>query len=140
MPDGLGSTVVVSDSQAGLFRVPSLRNVGKTAPYGHNGFFATLQDVVNFYNTRDVTGSGWAEPEVSLNVNDEELGDLGLSRDEEHALLAFLMTLSDKVSEESAQYDTQTGILNIPVVSWDTSQIYKAQLTGPYNVLELTPQ
>jgi len=140
MPDGLGGNVTVSSSQAGLFRVPSLRNLGKTAPYGHNGFFATLQDVVNFYNTRDVPGSGWAGPEVALNVNDQELGDLELPRDEEHALLAFLMTLSDKVPEESPLYDTKTGILNIPVVSWDTSLIYKAQLTGPYNIRELTPQ
>jgi cytochrome c peroxidase len=140
MPDGLGNEVMVSTSQAGLFRVSSLRNVGKTAPYGHNGFFATLQDVLHFYNTRDVSGSDWGSPEVSLNVNDEELGDLGLTRDEEHAILAFMMTLSDTIPEESASYDRQTGVLLLPAVSWDTTEIFKARLTGPWNILELSAQ
>jgi len=37
----------------------------------------------------------WPEPEVSENVNTEELGDLGLTPEEEQAIVAFLMTLSD---------------------------------------------
>jgi len=34
----------------GLFRTPSLREVGRTAPYMHNGTLATLEEVVAFYN------------------------------------------------------------------------------------------
>jgi hypothetical protein len=34
-------------------------------------------------------------PEVAANVNDAELGDLGLSLEEEQAIVAFLKTLSD---------------------------------------------
>ena len=40
--------------------MPTLRNVAKTRPYGHNGYFKTLYDIVHFYNTRDVAGAGWA--------------------------------------------------------------------------------
>jgi cytochrome c peroxidase len=44
---GLGTTV--GDSlQDGKFKIPTLRNVGISAPYGHNGYFPTLKDIVNF--------------------------------------------------------------------------------------------
>lgn len=95
-------------SQLGKFKVSSLRNIAVTAPYGHNGVFATLEEIVHFYNTRDVLGrvvsdqdpgfgvSGWTPPEVPLNVNFDEVGNLGLNPDEEAAIVAFLKTLTDK--------------------------------------------
>ena len=43
----------------GLFRTPSLRNVALTAPYFHNASFATLEDVVSFYATRDTNPARW---------------------------------------------------------------------------------
>ncbi len=85
-PDGL---------ELGKFKVPTLRNIAKTSPYGHNGYFATLTEIVDFYNTRDVAGAGWAAPEVPENVNVTELGNLGLTRAEVRAIVAFLETLSD---------------------------------------------
>ena len=36
-----------ADSQRGKFKVPTLRNVTLTAPYGHNGYFATLREMGN---------------------------------------------------------------------------------------------
>ena len=86
----------------GKHKVPTLRNVGLkpredfVKAYMHNGFFKTLKDVVRFYNTRDVEGSDWPPPEISDNVNTEELGNLGLSEDEEDAIVKFMETLSDK--------------------------------------------
>lgn len=80
--------------QIGKFKVPSLRNIAITAPYGHNGYFASLQEIVHFYNTRDV--ETWPEPEVLQNVNREELGNLGLSLDQESDLVEFLKTLTDR--------------------------------------------
>ena len=47
------------DSLCGAFQVPTLRNVELTAPYGHNGAFATLRDVVRFYATRDTNPERW---------------------------------------------------------------------------------
>ena len=83
----------------GKHKVPTLRNVGKkhgngfVKAYLHNGYFTSLKEVVHFYNTRDV--ENWPAPEVSTNVNSDELGNLGLTEDEENAIVAFLNTLSD---------------------------------------------
>ena len=43
----------------GQFRTPSLRNVALTAPYFHNASFATLEDVMAFYATRDIDPARW---------------------------------------------------------------------------------
>jgi cytochrome c peroxidase len=82
----------------GKHKVPTLRNVdlrpaGVVKAYGHNAYFKSLEEIVHFYNTRDV--ADWPSPEVSENVNTAELGDLGLSLKEEAAIVAFMKTLSD---------------------------------------------
>jgi cytochrome c peroxidase len=101
----------------GKHKVPTTRNVGKgldgepgiTKAFGHNGYFKSLESIVHFYNTRDVKPvcpgdyteaqatavDCWPAPEVAANVNDAELGNLGLSPAEEAAIVAFLKTLSD---------------------------------------------
>jgi cytochrome c peroxidase len=99
----------------GKQKVPTLRNVAKgeddsiVKAFTHNGYFKTLDGIVHFYNTRDVkpvcpgpyteadalAADCWPAPEVAENVNTDELGDLGLSRDEEAAIVAFLRALSD---------------------------------------------
>lgn len=77
----------------GKFKVPTLRNVAISAPFFHNGVFNSLEQVVQFYNTRN---SGiFGEPEVKMNVNNDELGDLKLSDKEVKAIVAFLFTLTD---------------------------------------------
>ena len=94
-PVDLGLGPVVDDpDQDGKFKVPTLRNVGLSAPYSHNGYFPTLRDIVLFKNTRDVTSWGWEAPEVSANLN-MDIGDLGLSDDDVDDIVAFLMTLTD---------------------------------------------
>jgi cytochrome c peroxidase len=83
----------------GKHKVPTLRNVDKRPgnnflkAYMHNGVFKTLEEVVHFYNTRDA--ETWPPPEVPENVNTGELGDLGLTGEEEAAIVAFMKTLSD---------------------------------------------
>ena len=89
---GLGG-VLNKPSEYGKFKVPSLRNIAKTAPYLHNGIFKNLRQVVVFYNTRDV--GPWPHPEVHLNVNHEELGNLGLSEQEIDDIVVFMLTLTD---------------------------------------------
>jgi len=108
--------------ERGKHKVPTVRNVAKgdvdeggvVKAYTHNGYFKTLEGLVHFYNTRDVKeecpvhedGSGlteaealvadcWPAPEIADNVNEDELGDLGLSGEDEAAIVAFLRTLSD---------------------------------------------
>ena len=100
----------------GKHQVPTLRNVDKrpnmefVKSYCHNGYFRSLEEIVHFYNTRDVLPPAnkvtdpkpgvncWPEPEVIANMNKNELGDLGLTPEEESAIVAFLRTLSDGYS------------------------------------------
>jgi len=85
----------------GKQKVPTLRNVdlrpSKDFAKGflHNGYFKSLKDVVHFYNARDVEGENWPPPEISANVNTDELGDLELSDREEELIVLFMKTLSD---------------------------------------------
>jgi len=105
---GLGG-VVKKRSEDGKFKVPTLRNIARTAPYMHNGYFRTLRGVVAFYNDRDVRPACkgeateaeaqqrrcWPRAEVRRNVNTEEMGRLGLNEQEVEDIVAFLQTLSD---------------------------------------------
>jgi cytochrome c peroxidase len=89
-----------------------LRNVDKrpspafVKAYGHNGYFASLKEIVHFYNTRDVlarckphdAGEGttcWPAPESTDNMNTSKMAHLGLSDAEEDPLVAFMQTLTD---------------------------------------------
>jgi cytochrome c peroxidase len=92
--NGLG-VVVHNPRQFAHFKAPSIRNVALTAPYGHNGYFKTLKDIVHFYNTRDVHTEHWPAPESTFNLNATGLGNLGLSSQDEDDLVAFLDTLTD---------------------------------------------
>jgi cytochrome c peroxidase len=91
---GIGA-IVNQSIHNGKFKVPSLRNVAISAPYFHNGSILTLEKVVRFYNRRDLNTGEFALAEVSQNVNVEELGNLGLTDEEEQNLIAFLKTLTD---------------------------------------------
>jgi len=91
---GLGS-IINDPTQYGAFRVSSLRNVAVSAPYFHNGVYNTLEQVVHFYNVRDVPGSGIAPPEVAANVDTAETGNQHLTAQEEQYIVAFLKTLTD---------------------------------------------
>jgi cytochrome c peroxidase len=110
----------------GTFQVASLRNVAmKTRTsfvksYMHNGYFKNLAQVVHFYNTRDVLPTCpssmpsqiggdvgtkcWPAPEVPTNVNHTQTGNLGLSPEEEASIVAFLQTLSDGYTPDTAPH------------------------------------
>ena len=75
----------------GKFRVPSLRNIALTAPYMHDGRFATLEEVVAHYD-HGVKRSATLDP----NLAKHPATGLGLSADDQRALVAFLKTLTDE--------------------------------------------
>ena len=100
----------------GAFKVPSLRNVEKTAPYFHNGQFATLEETLRFYVRRDTHPEEWyplkadgsvdkfndVPPAYRANVNTTEapytkkVGEQpALSEAEIVDVVAFLKTLTD---------------------------------------------
>ena len=91
---GLGS-ILNDHNHDGEFRVPTLRNIALTAPYFHNGVFGTLEEVVHFYNVRDVPESGIAKPEVTRNIDTKEMGNQHLTPQEEADIVAFMKTLTD---------------------------------------------
>lgn len=77
----VGSYAITKQQQdIGKFQTPPLRELKYTAPYMHNGVFATLEEVVDFYDRGGGKGAS--------------IKPLGLSADEKKALVAFLLTLS----------------------------------------------
>jgi cytochrome c peroxidase len=105
-PPDLGLGAVVGDAEEnGKFKVMTLRNIGLTAPFAHNGYFETLKEITHFYNTRDVVSEGWPLPEYPDTVNFEELGNLGLSDKDENALVAFMNTLNDRYWDDDDDND-----------------------------------
>lgn len=90
---GLGA--IVGDSREnGKFKVPTLRNIAITAPYTHNGIYGSLDQVVEFHNSKTV-GGVFQAPEVAQNLNTSQVGNLGLSAAEMSDIVAFLTTLTD---------------------------------------------
>ena len=82
-----GRALVTGDpADVGKFRTMGLRNIAETAPYMHNGAFATLADVVAHYN-----GGGGEHPNKTRLVN-----RLRLTEDEQADLVAFLKALTGK--------------------------------------------
>jgi cytochrome c peroxidase len=74
-----GRYLVTKDKQDWkAFRTPSLREVSRTAPYMHNGIFATLEEVIAFIDRGGGEGNA-------------ELKPLGLTEEEKAALKAFLV-------------------------------------------------
>ena len=98
---GAGYPPEVYETEMGKHKVPTLRNVDKrpypefVKAFGHNGYFKSLEAITHFYNTRDVITENWPAPEVPENVNTDELGNLGLTPEEEAAIVAFMKTLTD---------------------------------------------
>ena len=80
------------------FKTPTVRNIGLTAPYMHNGVYHTLEEVIDFYNKGGGIGLGidvpyQTLPDTPLELTDKEINDL----------TAFMNALTDT-----------TGMTNIP--------------------------
>ena len=100
----LANTLVTDIKEKGKYKVPTLRNVAVTAPYMHNGVFADLKTVVEFYdkyNNKDrtinpETNKVWEEPEVKETIALEELKAKAQNDRKNEALVAFMKLLTDK--------------------------------------------
>jgi cytochrome c peroxidase len=81
----------------GLFKVPSLRNIGLTAPYMHDGRFQTLEQVVEFYNSGVVNHPNLSPPLRAPGGPGQPVTPrrLNLTAAQKAALVAFLHTLTD---------------------------------------------
>lgn len=77
---GAETTGLASD--LGAFKTPTLRDVGRTAPYMHDGSLKTLEEVVDFYDR-----GGRPNPNL-----DAKMERLDFSSEDKQALVEFLRT------------------------------------------------
>jgi cytochrome c peroxidase len=119
--------VTNNPNDLGAFRTVSLRNVGLRAPYFHNGRFAALEDVVNFYDR----GGDFDAP----NVDHNRIRPIGLSAQQKSDLVAFLRNaLTDpRVAAGQAPFDR-------PVLYTESSRVPQITGTGAAGSGGLVPQ
>ncbi|HMU14032.1 MAG: cytochrome-c peroxidase [Bacteroidetes bacterium] len=85
------AAITGNPADIGKFKVPTLRNIAQSAPYMHDGRFATLEEVVNFY-AHDVQIT---LPNLDGHMDPWRFGLVNLSPQNEADLVAFLHTLTD---------------------------------------------
>lgn len=73
-----------------MFKTPTVRNVALTAPYMHNGVYATLEQVMDFYNQGGGGGLGFELEHQTLPFD-----HLELTQKEQKAIIVFMKTLTD---------------------------------------------
>src|SRR6266568_7554686 len=108
-PHDLGRAKVPGQGPEGAFKVPTLRNVALSAPYMHNGRFAKLEEVIDFYSK----GGGHQFPNQTLAI-DDKIGAFEITTEETTDLVAFLNALTDTSLLPEAPARVPSGL---PVVS-----------------------
>lgn len=91
-PDNGRGEVTNSVYDHGKFKTPTLRNIMLTAPYMHDGRFATIEEVIEHYNEG---GHPSSTVDAFMKFTDPEL-TLELSETKKRQLIAFLHTLTDE--------------------------------------------
>lgn len=81
--------VTRDSADLGKFKVPGLRNVAITPPYMHNGMFATLEEVIEYYD------NPFKFVPKPINADTLLQKPLGLTSQEKSDLVAFLHALTD---------------------------------------------
>jgi cytochrome c peroxidase len=79
-----------TDDLQGRFRVPTVRDAARSAPYMHNGSIATLDELIDFY---DEGGTDVPDDELA-GTKDAALLPLNLTDDEKADLTAFIEALT----------------------------------------------
>jgi cytochrome c peroxidase len=92
-----------SPKDSGKFKTPTLLNIEYTAPYMHDGSIATLEEVVEFYNS-----GGKNHPNKS-----EFIKPLNLTKEEKKSLVIFLKNLTDE------DLKNKTGIFKTPELKFE---------------------
>jgi len=83
--------VIGIDSYKYAFKIPTIRNIDKTAPYMHNGVYQTLEQVMDFYNNGGGAGLGINLPNQTLSKE-----NLHLTEKEKEDIIAFMKSLDSK--------------------------------------------
>lgn len=111
LPRDIGAQALEDDaSRRGGFKVPSLRNIVKTAPYMHSGRFNTLREAASFYNE----GRGHAVPKNEKLHIHWHIHEPSLTDDELDRIVDFLATLTDESFKPKRPLKVPSGLLLIP--------------------------
>ncbi len=102
-----GRKDIAGDGLDGAFKAPTLRNIALTAPYMHNGVFATLEDVIDFY------AKGGGRANGVPNVDQHVLG-FDLTAQEKADLIAFLHALTDESKLPAIPAEAPSGLPVVP--------------------------
>jgi cytochrome c peroxidase len=91
-PDMGRYDIVKVESVKHAFKISTVRNAARTAPYMHNGVYATLEQVMDFYNKGGGAGLGiklrnQTLPADKLNLTEKEIGEV----------IAFIKSLDSKL-------------------------------------------
>lgn len=119
---GVPDNTKLPDSDSGVnqtyaFRTPSLRNLGATAPYMHNGVFRSLPDVIDFYRRisggrgrRGGFGGRTPNPNVSRDRIDPLIGELNMRGPGQPEIVAFLRALDDPEFDRTIPARVPSGL------------------------------
>jgi cytochrome c peroxidase len=97
------------------FKTPTVRNAGLTQPYMHNGAFATLAEVVEFYNQGGGAGLGLNIPNQTLPAS-----PLNLTEEEKKDMVSFMEALTDtafarEIPAALPRFPVKTGLNQRPI-------------------------
>ena len=98
-----------SDRLRGGFKVPTLRNIARTAPYMHSGAFTSLQQTVEFYNK----GRGNAVPKGEHLYLHWHISSPNLTQTEVARLVDFMQTLTDETFLPQVPRQVPSGLTPI---------------------------
>lgn len=87
--------IIQVESVKHAFKISTVRNASKTAPYMHNGVFTTLEEVIDFYDKGGAWGLGIQLPNQTLPTE-----KLNLSESEKQNLIAFIKCLDSRLPEQ----------------------------------------
>lgn len=121
-----GRAGISDDAPDGAFRVPSLRNVALTGPYMHNGSFATLEEVVDFY----AEGGGRAINRVQIENVDSFIQGFTLTPQERDDLVAFLRALTDESERPDIPEQVPSGLPIVPPLENPAREVVAATNAG----------
>lgn len=99
-PDPGYGAITGDTSDYGKFKTPTLRNIALTAPYMHDGRFATLEEVLDYYSEQ-VNDTPFTDNFMQFAFQ----GGVQLTEDEKAAIIAFLKTLTDETFEDNPAYN-----------------------------------
>ncbi len=109
---GLDSVTTDPGAGGGRFKAPSLRNIAVSAPYMHDGRFATLEEVVDHYN-EGIQATRGLDRRLRIGRSGQP-ARFQLSEDEKAALVAFLKTLTDETFLTDPKYSDPFPVSSTP--------------------------